>query len=273
MNRVLSLLLLTCAVGCSDADSRSSPVVTDASSGETRLPDAGGFDNPPSEVLPPATAKAGPMGTIIPANFETSCERDGKVYKLGEWHFDHAACASLLCTRTGWDNHPAFCDQGTECDGGPCEECELGSQHFPLGTGFVCPDGCNHCTCTGFGRWIQTLLACGPLPAIAPCTEPPANDTTRAVYLAGDGSALGLRAEFGLGGCTQADLIACYAFAPNGAEPPRARIWLEPRQRGACTIPFVGEAVFSLKPLAEQDPREHGTIELQIGEESIAYEF
>ena len=269
MARVLSLLLLICAIGCSDSHSGPRPVVTDADGGETTPSDAGSVDNPPPGVLPVT-----PKPDFTPPNFQTSCERDGRHYTLGERTFDRAACSSLQCTRSGWNGQPAFCNEGTQCDGGPCAECTLGSQRFPLGAGLICEDGCNLCTCTGLGKWVQTIAACDALPGIEACSQPPADDATRALYLAGGGNVLALRAEFELGGCAYAELKACYALESNGGEPARARIWLEPHAPlAACTIPFVGEAVFSLKALREQDPREHGAIELQIGAESIAYEF
>jgi len=274
----LVLLLFVCALGCNDAHSSSHETRAVAGSGSAGASDAGSRDagSGSSGATIPVAPPAAPGIVTTPSRFE-SCEHDGQRHKLGEWVFDRARCSSRLCTRSGWDDHDAFCGGGMGCDGGACDECLLGSQRFPVGEGLVCSDGCNHCTCTGDGLWLQTLVLCDRLPPVTPCQQVPEADTTRAVFLAGE--SLSLRADFAHGGCEFAAMRACYRVVTSSSGAgAHARIWLEPEASlVVCEVPFIAEAVFSVAPLRDLSEltlgRQSGAIDLVLANGSIAYSF
>jgi hypothetical protein len=261
MSRSLSSLVLACAAACSDAHSPSESqrgVAADAALDAASTTPASDAGSPPR--------MAGP----------TYCEHDGRRFKFGESFFDRERCESRLCQHGGhWALQSALCDEGEECDGGPCDECTFGwaptyRYPFPLGTTLTCSDGCNLCTCTAYGKWISTQVACSELTEVEPCSDMPEVDSSRVLFVSGsDGQALSLQGEFSRGGCDNAPMRACYAALPS-AGAQILRVWLEPaKPLAACAVPFIAEAIFSLAPLRERYGDDHEAVVIKVG----AYAF
>lgn len=167
----------------------------------------------------------------------------------------------------------AFCDEGTECDGGPCRSCSIGSFGFPVGTSLSC-DGCNECTCTGHGDWLSTLVICDGLPSLERCPQPSAAKPEMSVIYLDDLSAswsLAVRARFERGGCNPPDVRGCYAIGDGD----HVSIWLEPLQPlASCRSPFFEERTYGLNALRDELRRTLGPgfVSLDVGDHSFDFE-
>lgn len=262
MSRSLLSLLVVSAVACSDAHS-----LLDAKRGVAGE----------AAVDAVSSTAASDAGSPPQAAGPSHCEHEGRRFKFGESFFDRERCEGRRCQHGGhWAIQSALCNEGDECDGGPCEECTLGWEPtyrypFPLGTTLTCSDGCNLCTCTAYGKWISTQVACSELTKVEPCSNMPEVDSSRVLFVSGsDGQALSLQGEFGRGGCDSTPMRACYAALPSGGGAQILRVWLEPaKPLAACEVPFIAEAIFSLAPLRERYGDAHEAVVIKVG----AYAF
>lgn len=204
---------------------------------------------------------------------EAGCEHKGKHYALGQTFND--GCAGCACTPDGVVCDAILCDPGEPGDG-----CTFGDASFPVGSGVICPDGCNSCGCNETPEgptWAQTLIGCPPLRQVEICSGGPNDAAARAYPLYVSGDALALRLEFG-GGCEEHAFRLCTDGALRESFPVQLSLWVvDDGKPDPCDAWLTQEHVFDLSPLRALYEQNYGTktgaFSLGLNEGSVTYSW